>query len=173
MLKTRFWGVLAITMTIGGPGAVAQTPIPPSPKDFVMAASESDHYEILAATVATIQGQDPRVRTFAEEMIRDHMRLAESLRQAALASGLPPPDPGLSSDEASLLATLQGARGSEFDKTYARQQELAHAQAVAVEESFAAAGADPNLKKAADSALPTIRDHLKMARQLRADLGGS
>jgi putative membrane protein len=44
-----------------------------------------------------------------------------------------------------LLSGLQGLRGRDFDKTYARQQELAHAQAVAVVESFAAAGSDPNL----------------------------
>ena len=71
-----------------------------------------------------------------------------------------------------LVGSLQSVRGPEFDKTYARQQEFAHAQAVAVEESFATEGADPNLRKAAQSALPSIRDHLKKAQQLRVDVGG-
>jgi putative membrane protein len=44
---------------------------------------------------------------------------------------------------------------------------------MAVAESFADAGADPNLQKAAISALPTIQDHMKAAEQLRAELGGS
>jgi hypothetical protein len=35
---------------IGVHGAQAQTPIPPSPKDFVMAESQSDQYEVLAAS---------------------------------------------------------------------------------------------------------------------------
>jgi hypothetical protein len=51
-------------------------------------------------------------------------------------------------------------------------RKLAHAQAVAVEESFATAGSDPNLRKAPQSALPNIREHLKMAKQLRVDVGG-
>ena len=77
-------------MIVGGRGAQAQTSIPPSPEDFVMAASQSGQYEVLAARVAAVQGQDPRVRTFAQEMIQEHTRLAEDLRKAAAASGLPP-----------------------------------------------------------------------------------
>ena len=79
----------------------------------------------------------------------------------------------MSSDQAMLLSSLQSVRGPDFDKTYARQQEMVHAQALAVEESFAMAGSDSNLRKAAQSALPSIRDHLKKAQQLRVDVGGS
>jgi putative membrane protein len=173
MSKTRVWGAFVLAVIVGGHGARAQTPIPPSPKDFVMAASQSDQYEILAARVAAVQSQDPRVQTFAQKMIQEHTRLSQDLHNAAVASGLPAPDPGMSSDQAMLLSGLQGLRGRDFDKTYARQQELAHAQAVAVAESFATAGSDPDLRKAAQSALPSIREHLKMAQQLRVDVGGS
>ena len=106
------------------------------PERLVMAASQSNQYEILAARVA--QSQDPRVRTFAKTMIQDHIRLSQDLRNPAVASGLPT-GTGMSSDQAMLLSGLQGRRGLDFDKTYARQQELAHAQAVAVVESFATA----------------------------------
>jgi putative membrane protein len=173
MSKIGRWGTTALAVILGSYGAQAQTPIPPSPKDFAMAASQTDQYEVLAASVASVQGQDPRVRTFAQEMIQDHTRLSEELSKAATASGLPPPERGMSSDQAMLLSSLQSVRGPDFDKTYARQQELAHAQAVAVDESFAMAGMDPNLRKAAQSALPAIRDHLKKAQQLLVDVGGS
>ena len=172
MSQTVKSSVLALAIAFVGSGAHAQTPIPPSPRDFVMAAAESDQYEILAAHVAVVQAQDPRVRSFAETMIRDHMRLSEGLRKAAVSAGLPPPGSGISSDQAALLSGLQSLSGADFDKVYARQQVLAHTQAAAVEDSFATAGADANLKKAAETALPTIRDHLKMARQLRAEVGG-
>ena len=173
MSKIGSWGLMALAALIGSREAQAQTPIPPTPKDFVMAAAQGDQYEIAAAYVATVQSRDPRVRKFAQDMIQDHMRLSQDLRQAATASGFHLPDTGMSSDQASLLGSLQSVRGQDFDKAYARQQELAHAQAVAVEESFATSGSDPNLRKLARSALPTIRDHLKMAQQLRADVGGS
>lgn len=173
MAKIGLWGAVWLAALLGGQAAQAQTPVPPSPKDFVMAASQSDQYEILAADVALVQGQDPRIRAFAEAMIQEHTRLAEALRQAAVGSGLSPPEPGMSSDEARLLSGLQGVRGADFDKTYARQQVLVHAQALAVEESFATAGSDPNLRKAAEAALPVIRDHLKKAHELSVDVAKS
>ena len=114
MLKTRVWGAFVLAVIVGGHGARAQTPVPPSPKDFVMAASQSNQYEILAARVASVQSQDPRVRTFAKTMIQDHIRLSQDLRNAAVASGLPAPDSGMSSDQAMLLSGLQGRSGPGF-----------------------------------------------------------
>jgi putative membrane protein len=163
---------LAVAALVSPP-AWAQTPVPPAPRDFAMAAAQSDQYEILAGHLAVVQAQDPRVRAFAERMIKDHARLGGDLRAAVAKADLPPLPPAMSSDQAALLSGLQGLRGADFDKAYARQQVLAHTQAALVEDSFAAAGADPTLKKAAQSALPMIQEHLTMAKQLRADLGGS
>ena len=173
MLKLVVGVAVLVATSAGSLPGWAQTPIPPSPKNFAMAASQSDQYEIQAARVAEVEGSDPRVRAFAQRMIRDHSRSNEELRQAAAASGMPPLQPGMSSDQAALLSSLQSLRGADFDQTYARQQTLAHAQADAVEESFASAGADPNLRKAAEAALPMIQDHLRSARKLRDQVGGS
>ena len=172
MTKIASFRVLALASAIGCQTAQAQTPIPLSPRDFATAAAQSDHYEILAGHIAVVQAEDTRVRAFAETMIRDHARLTEGLLESAVAAGLPKPDSGVSSDEAALLSGLQGLRGTEFDKAYVRQQVLAHTQALAVEDSFATAGGEENMKKAAQSALPIIQDHLKMARQLSGELGG-
>ena len=116
MSKTRVWGAFVLAVIVGGHGARAQTPIPPSPKDFVMAASQSDQYEILAARVAAVQSPDPRVQTFAQKMIQEQTRLSQDLHNAAVASGLPAPDPGMSSDQAMLLSSLQSVRGPDFEE---------------------------------------------------------
>jgi putative membrane protein len=166
-------GAIALVLATMCVGAAAQTPIPPSPQDFVTAASQSDHYEILAAQLAQVQGHDERVRAFAQRMIQDHTRLAEDLRRAAETAKLTAPASGMSSDQAMLLSGLQGLRGPEFDKAYARQQVLAHTQAADIEDSFASAGAEPTLRDAARAALPTIKDHLQAAEQLRGEVGGS
>ncbi len=170
--KIGLLGTVVFASIMASHETQAQTAITPSPKDFVSAVAQSDQYEILAANIAKVQSQDPRVVAFAQEMVQDHTRLSVELHQAAMASGLPAPGSGMSSDQASLLGSLQSVRGTEFDKTYARQQALAHAQAVAVEESFATAGSDPNLRKSAQSELPTIQHHLQMARQLLVDVSG-
>ena len=138
----------------------------------MLMASQSNQYEIMAATVAAAQSRDQRVRKFAEAMINDHAHSRDSLGKAVIASNKSLPAPGMSSDQALLLGTLQSLRGSDFDRAYVKQQVLAHIQAIAVEESFANAGADKNLKAVVKSDLPMIREHLKMARNLQAELEG-
>jgi putative membrane protein len=161
----------ALVATLGAGAAVAQTAIPPAPADFAMSAAQSDQYEILAAQDAIAQSQTASIRAFAQQMIQDHTRSSDDLRRAATASGLKPPPPAMSSDQAQLLSALQGLRGADFDKAYARQQVLAHTQALAVEQSFATGGADPNLRKLAQTGVPMIQHHLETAKQISAALG--
>ena len=174
MHRIRHQGLAAglIAMALAGASAAsAQTAIPPSAKDFAMTAAQSDQYEISAAQDASAQSQNPQVRAFAQMMIQDHTRLSEDLRQAATASGLTPPPAAMSSDQAAMLSALQSLRGPEFDKAYVKQQSLTHQAALDVERSYADGGADPNLRRAAQSSLPTIEHHLQMAQQLKAALG--
>ena len=165
--------MIILVIVVETRGASAQTAIPPSPKDFVMAAAQSDQYEIQAGDVAIAQSQNPQIRAFAREMIVDHNQTSKALARAAAASSLPPPIAAMSSEGAALLAALQSLRGADFDRTYVKQQVLAHQQALAVEQSFAAAGADPNLREVARTTVPLIDRHLKMAQQIDAALDGS
>jgi putative membrane protein len=171
--RIRLWAAAAVLAVFGGLDAAAQTAIAPSAPDFAMSAAQSDEYEIQAGQDAVAQSQNPQIRGFAQQMIDGHTRTRESLRQAAVASGLPPPPPSMSSDQAMLLSSLQSLRGPEFDQAYARQQVLAHRQALAVAQSYAATGGDGNLRKAAQAALPLVQHHLDMAQQISTAVGGS
>ena len=178
MSRSHFSRLRAPTFALGvsmlASGVVmAQTPIPPSPADYAMMAAQSDTYEIQAARDALAQTQNPQVRSFAQQMIQDHTQTSEALRQAVAASGLPPPPPAMSSDQAMWLSSLQSLRGASFDQAYARQQVLAHRQALAVQQSYADGGKDTNLRKTAASAVPMIQHHLQVATQIQAEVGGS
>jgi putative membrane protein len=170
-LNKAMWIGVALAGTLGGHEAAAQTAIPPTAADFVLGAAQSDQYEIRAAQVALAQSHNPRIKAFAARMIEDHTRMTDALRQAATASGLAPPPAAMSSDQAALLAALQSLRGAPFDQAYIRQQLLAHNQALAVEQSYAAAGTDTTLRKAAQSSIPMIQQHLTTAEQIGASLG--
>jgi putative membrane protein len=165
--------VLAFAGALGSRTAAAQTAVPPTTPDFALSTMQSDAYEIAAAHDAMAQSHTARVQAFAKQMIEDHTRMSESLGRAVTAAGLPQPPLAMSSDQAAMLAALQGLRGAEFDQAYARQQVLAHRQALAVTQSYAASGADANLRKVAQGGAPTIQHHLEMAEQIRSALGGS
>ena len=152
--------------------AAAAQPPPPSTADFVKAAAASDQFEILEGRVAVVEARDPRVRTFAQEMIQEHTRTTQALEQAARKSGSPPPPEGLTGDQALLLGALQSLSGPEFDRTYLRHQVLGHESALVAEQGYAGGGSDPDLRKAAQSTVPIIQRHLEMARRMLATSGG-
>ena len=79
----------------------------------------------------------------------------------------------MSSDQSLLLAALQSLRGVDFDRAYIRQQILAHSQALAIDQSYAGAGTEPDLRKVAESSVPAIQEHLKKVEQIQDALGGS
>ena len=152
--------------------AAAEPPAPPPPKDFATMSAQSDQYEIQAGRTAAVQTTDPRVRSFAQQMILDHGQTSEAVGRAAAASGLPPPPPAMGADQARMLSALQSLRGPDFDRAYMKQQVLAHHEALAVQQTYAAAGKDPNLRRTAEQAVPLIQHHLDMAQQLKMALGG-
>lgn len=170
--RLRLWAPMGLAVGLGV-NAGAQTAATPSAADFAMVAMQSDQFEICAAQDAVAQSRNPQVRAFAHEMIQDHMRMSENVRAAALASGLTPPPTEMNRDQAAMLSALQSLRGADFDKAYARQQVLAHDQALAVQSQYAAGGADAQLRAVARSAAIIVQRHLGMARQIASALGDS
>ena len=66
-----------------------------------------------------------------------------------------------------VLDSLEGLRGKEFDTAYVQQVAFAgHKKAVEVFRSEANGGQNADLKKAAQTALPTSEGHLRMAEAL-------
>jgi putative membrane protein len=169
MSQHRYASAAAALALIAAAGSSrAQPPDPGVTRDFVEAATQSDDYEINAAQVALVESQSDEVRAFAKRMIEDHTQTGAALRRALQASGMTPPPPSLGGDGQHFLASLQSLSGSEFDKAYLRQQVLAHKQALVVEQAYAAAGRDGDVRTAAQAAVPLIERHLEMARRLQA-----
>lgn len=165
-------GLAAATPAMAQPRTL--TPPPPMPTQaFLQAAAGSDQFEISEAQTALGQSRNPQVRAFAQTMIRDHAQDAQGLRQAATSGALQPPKMAMSGDQARMLGAIQSLRGQAFDKAYARQQVLAHVEALAVTRGYATGGADQGVRQAAQSAVPMIQRHLEMAQQLEAATGGA
>jgi putative membrane protein len=171
MARCARFGAAAIAACVALPAA-AEEPGSRQTREFVQAAAQSDQFEIMEAHTALAQSTDPRVRTFAQKMVQAHQQTGASLMQAATEAGLEAPKPGLGGDESAFLAALQSQRGTDFDKTYVRQQILAHHAALVVEQGYATSGDDPTVRKVAVSTVPIIISHLQMAEQMQAVVGG-
>jgi len=62
--------------------------------------------------------------------------------------------------------------GSVFDKAYAKQMVSDHNKAVSLFEKESTKGTDPDLKDFATKTLPTLQEHLQMAKSLAGTSSG-
>ncbi len=132
---------------------------------YVRIAASSDMYEIQSSQLALSKAQNASIRGFAEMMVRDHTNTTQQLAAAATAAGVGAPPQSMLPLHADMVARLQARSGADFDREYARQQLMAHQQAVALHTNFAARGDAPALRTVAAAAVPIVTQHLNMVRQ--------
>jgi putative membrane protein len=138
-----------------------------SGQEFANAAAASDAFEIASAKLAATNAQSAKVKSFAQDMIKDHTDSTAKLKAAgASASPAITPDPTLKPEQQQQLDELKGKTGADFDTAYAAGQVSAHQQAVDMLKQYSAQGDVPQLKSFADTILPTITHHLDMAKDL-------
>ena len=163
----------ALAAVLASTSVTAQKMGSASTRNYIEAAAQSDAFEMLEADTALTQSADPQVRAFAQQMLRDHGQLSQTLSQVTASAGLEPPPMGaVGADQAPLLGALQSLKGIEFDRAYWQHQALAHRSALTTTQSYAANGDTPAIKRAAAAAVPIIARHLAMAEQMRAKLPG-
>lgn len=152
---------------MGGPMMGAAMPS----MEYVRNAAQSDEYEIQAAQMALQMSRNPRVRTFAKMMIRDHTKSTMMIHAALRRSGQPvPPPPPLKPEQQQMISQLQSA-GPNFDRMYVDQQVQAHEMALRLHQAYAQGGNDPALRDAAMKIVPVVQMHLDHARALQSHMG--
>jgi len=166
-------------LCLAGPAAFAQTQaasttsanhLPQVDKDFVQAATMSSSTEIDASKLATSASSDKDVKSFAHHMMMDHTKLTVQLKMAAPHGVEVPKD----NSDTAVLNSLKPLKGKAFDQAYIQKVGLeGHKAAVTAFEKEAEQGQNADLKAAAQKALPTIKEHYKMAQDLAAKKGVS
>jgi putative membrane protein len=140
--------------------------LPAQDKEFVQVASMSSSTEIDASKLATNQSQDKDVKSFAHHMLVDHTKLTMRLKMAAPHGVTVPKD----NSDTTVLDSLKGRK--DFDAAYIKTVGVeGHQRAVEAFQKEAQGGQNADLKQAAQKALPTIQEHLKMAQDLASKKG--
>lgn len=133
-----------------------------SASDYVNAAADSDLYEITSSRLALSKSKNANVKSFARQMIADHMTTTKSL-MAALKNPdrtITKPSVKLSTANQSKVELLKNAPKASFDQLYMQQQMQAHQTAWSIHKGYVLDGSDPALKQVASTALPIVERHL-------------
>ena len=140
-------------------------------EDFIKDVAQASQVEIESSKLAITKAANPEVKAFAEKLVKDHTEASAELMALVHSKNAmwPADDPGLKAKKQK-HESLQTLTGAEFDKEYLEDMISDHESAMALFGKQSAMGKDARIQAFADKTLPALRDHLKMARDLRAKI---
>src|SRR5215212_3461846 len=142
-------------------------------RDFLMDAAMGGLMEVELGRIAAQQGASDAVKQFGQRMVDDHSAANQELMSLAQSKGITLPAE-LDEKHRVHMTKLSSLTGAEFDRAYGKEMLSDHTKDVSEFEKQSTRGTDPDLKAFASKTLPTLQEHLQMARALPgAERGGS
>lgn len=137
---------------------------------FLKAAIAGSHSELDAARLALKTSKNDQVRQFAQRMVDDHTKMLADLHQVEQGQALKYPD-AASAEGMRLRRKLAGLKGAAFDKAFVDGMVKDHEGDVRDFSKEAETGTNAAIKGAAETSLPTIKEHLEMVQGLQKSMG--
>lgn len=153
----------------GATGAAAK--LSRADRTFVEDAAEAGLAEVAEGKVVVQRAQDPAVKQYAQKMVDEHGAANEALMRLAQQKGITLPSDA-DRRQRREIESLQKRSGADFDSAYVKAQVADHRKTVALFEKRARSGQDEDLKQWAAKTLPTLQQHLQMARDLESGHAG-
>lgn len=170
----------APTVVATAPTVVQTAPVRVAPRglsDARIAAIVMDvnSSEIREAQLALAHSRNPRVRAYAQHILRDHTMLNNTLVQVARAEGIRPMEGRMAmrmrSNDQLQYRQLASLSGPAFDRAYMDAQINAHRRAInALDRRLVPDAHNPQLRVALQQARPGMVAHLQTAERIRATL---
>jgi len=139
-------------------------------QQFLRQAASDGLAEVQLGHMAAEQATNPDVQHFGQQMVTDHTKANQELMALAQAKNVSIPAKTDKQHQKTAQALAQ-KQGVSFDREYMRHMVTDHEKAVQLFSTAAKEGQDADIKAFASQTLPTLQEHLRMARQLTPQLG--
>jgi len=159
--------------TVNTPATAPQTAPAADPaanQNFVNEASAMNLAEINAHKAAEAHAVNSDVKMHARHMLTDHQKLGDDMKALADKKGWTVATEPLTDKKQTLDDMNANKKGKDWDAAYVDQQIADHQEAISKFEAAQNTVTDPDLKNLITQALPTLRDHLKMVQDLKANM---
>lgn len=134
-------------------------------REFLMDAAMSGLVEVEFGRIAAQKATSDAVKQFGQMMVDHHTKANEELMSLASSKGITLPT-SLDEKHRQDVTKLSAMSGADFDRAFAKRMLKDHEKAVSDFEKESTRGTDPDVKALASKALPTLQEHLTMARAL-------
>ena len=141
-------------------------------RDFLTEAAMGGLMEVELGHVAAQKGTSDAVKQFGQRMVDDHSKANAELQTLASSKGITLPT-ALDEKHQKDVTKLSSMSGAEFDRAYSKMMLSDHTKDVAAFEKQSTKGGDPDLKAFASKTLPTLQEHLQLAKALNGSPSGN
>jgi putative membrane protein len=173
LASERFVATALALALCGAPLANAQKPVrtlSSSDTTFMKDAAEGGMDEVRLGEMAQQNAASDRVKMFGEKMIDEHTKMGSELQALAARKNVAlPKDISITQKVSNKL--LSAKSGDSFDRSYISSMLRDHKDNITAFQKEASSGVDEDVRAFASKALPTLREHLRMAEDLARDLG--
>lgn len=136
---------------------------------FVRKAASGGMHEVELGQVVSTRVKSADVKAFAERMVTDHTKANQKLKAAAETAGIAVPEK-MTEKQQKELARFKDLKGGELDREYIAHMVKDHEEDVALFREASQRAKNTELKKFASDTLPTLQEHLKVAKQLHTQM---
>ena len=140
-------------------------------EDFVKEVAQATQVEVEASRLAMTKAQNAEVKAFAEKLIKEHTAASQELNGLVKSRHAEwKDDDTLFTERKQKHESLQKLSGKEFDKEYLEDMISDHESTLVLFAKYSLNASDTELKSFADKTQPELREHLKLAKDLKAKL---
>ncbi|HEV7858791.1 MAG TPA: DUF4142 domain-containing protein [Pyrinomonadaceae bacterium] len=142
-------------------------------RKFMMEAAAGGMAEVAMARLATEHASSDAVKQYAQHMIDDHTKANDELMQLASTKGVTLPT-GPDAKHQAMMAKMQALSGAAFDREYVKNAGVKdHETMEKLFQKESGGAKDADTKAFASKTLPTVQDHLRMAREMNTSMMGA
>jgi putative membrane protein len=132
---------------------------------FVRSAAEAGMAEVRMGQLITEGAQSSALHDFGQRIVKDHTKVNQELIKIAVSKGMAVPNQPDNKHQ-KMLTDLAKLKGAEFDKMAKHQAVMDHQDAVRLFDKASQTLQDSELKTFAQKTLPTLKEHLELAKGL-------
>jgi len=133
-------------------------------KTFIKKAADGGMTEVELGRLAAEKGGSDEVKDFGNQMVKDHSKINDDLKQVAAKMNVTVPSE-VSAKHHAAIEKLAGMSGADFDKAYVAAMVTDHEKDIAEFEKADKEVKNPSLKKFIEDALPMMKDHLEKIKK--------
>src|SRR5579859_1573237 len=136
-----------------------------SDEKFITDAAKGNRAEVELGRVVAAKASDPKVRSFARQMVKDHTEALNQLQKLAQQKNITLSN-DIPEDAKDMQSKLSNETGKQLDKDYMDGMVQDHQKDVQEFQTAAQSASDPDVKQWAGKMVPTLQEHLQKAQEI-------